>query len=214
MTPAPEHPPYPPAERLDLVEDLHGMPVADPYRWLEAADDPRTVDWSTAQDDLFREHAAGWPGREALAGRLAELLGAGVVGVPVWRGDRRFFIRRAGDQEHAVLLVAEPGPDGRETERVLVDPIAIDPEAAISRDAGIPDEAQGCHLSMIDGYAVSGHVPIGTVKKLLTERPDIKGVTLPGMPMGSPGMSGTKEGPFEMLKIRQSGGVGGVYARE
>jgi hypothetical protein len=86
--------------------------------------------------------------------------------------------------------------------------------AAISRDAGIPDEAQGCHLSMIDGYAVSGHVPIGTVKKLLTERPDIKGVTLPGMPMGSPGMSGTKEGPFEMLKIRQSGGVGGVYARE
>ena len=85
---------------------------------------------------------------------------------------------------------------------------------AMSRAAGIPDDVQGCHLSMIDGYVVSGHVPIGTVNKLLTERPDIKGVTLPGMPMGSPGMSGTKEGPFEMLEIQKSGGVGGVYAKE
>ena len=85
---------------------------------------------------------------------------------------------------------------------------------AMSREAGIPDDVQGCHLSMIDGYAVSGHVPIGTVNKLLTERPDIKGVMLPGMPMGSPGMSGTKEGSFEVLEIRKSGGVGGVYTRE
>jgi prolyl oligopeptidase len=139
MTPAAAHPPYPPAERWDLVEDLHGTPVADPYRWLETADDPRTVDWSTAQDDLFRDRAAEWPGREALAGRLAELLGAGVVGVPTWRGDRRFFIRRAGDQEHAVLLVAEPGPDGRETERVLIDPIAIDPEGLTTLDDWQPD---------------------------------------------------------------------------
>ncbi|MDK1489832.1 DUF411 domain-containing protein [Sinorhizobium sp. 7-81] len=86
--------------------------------------------------------------------------------------------------------------------------------AAMSREAGIPDEFHGCHLSMIDGYAVSGHVPIGTVNKLLTERPDIRGVTLPGMPMGSPGMSGTKEAPFKMLEIKKSGGIGGVYASE
>jgi hypothetical protein len=85
--------------------------------------------------------------------------------------------------------------------------------AEMSREAGIADEFQGCHLSFVDGYVVSGHVPVGTVEKLLTERPDIKGVTLPGMPMGSPGMSGTKEAPFEMLEITKSG-VGGVYARE
>jgi hypothetical protein len=85
---------------------------------------------------------------------------------------------------------------------------------AMSSEAGIPDDVQGCHLSLIDGYVVSGHVPVGTVNKLLSERPDIKGVTLPGMPMGSPGMSGTKEGPFEMLEIQKSGGVGGVYAKE
>lgn len=86
--------------------------------------------------------------------------------------------------------------------------------AAMSRKAGIPDEFQGCHLSMVDGYVVSGHVPVNTVRKLLTERPDIKGVTLPGMPLGSPGMNGAKEAPFEMLAITRSGTVGGVYARE
>lgn len=73
--------------------------------------------------------------------------------------------------------------------------------AAMSRDAGIPDAFQGCHLSMIDGYAVSGHVPVDTVNKLLTERPEIKGITLPGMPMGSPGMGGDKTEPFTIYEI-------------
>ncbi|MBS3647291.1 DUF411 domain-containing protein [Pseudaminobacter sp. 19-2017] len=86
--------------------------------------------------------------------------------------------------------------------------------AEMSRKAGIPDEFQGCHLSFIDGYVVSGHVPVGTIRKLLTERPAIGGVTLPGMPLGSPGMSGTKDAPFEMLEITKSGTVGGVYSRE
>lgn len=85
---------------------------------------------------------------------------------------------------------------------------------AMSREAGIPDDFQGCHLSYIDGYVVSGHVPVGTVDKLLTERPDIMGVTLPGMPLGSPGMGGMKKAPFEILEISKSGGVSGVYARE
>jgi hypothetical protein len=61
---------------------------------------------------------------------------------------------------------------------------------------------------------VSGHVPAGTIRKLLSERPDITGVTLPGMPMGSPGMSGTKTAPFEILGISKEGEVTGVYARE
>ena len=63
---------------------------------------------------------------------------------------------------------------------------------AMTREAGIPDDFQGCHLAFIDDYVVSGHVPATTVNRLLNERPDIKGLTLPGMPMGSPGMSGTK----------------------
>lgn len=72
---------------------------------------------------------------------------------------------------------------------------------AMSRAAGIPDGFEGCHLAFVDGYVVSGHVPVGTLDRLLTERPDIKGVTLPGMPMGSPGMSGAKSEPFVIYEV-------------
>ena len=54
---------------------------------------------------------------------------------------------------------------------------------------------------MVDDYVVSGHVPVNTVKRLLSERPPIKGVTLPGMPMGSPGMNGEKTEPFTIYEI-------------
>ncbi len=71
----------------------------------------------------------------------------------------------------------------------------------ISREAGIPDDFQGCHTMFIDGYAVGGHVPVKTVRKLLSERPKIKGITLPGMPMGSPGMSGAKDQTWKIYSI-------------
>ena len=71
----------------------------------------------------------------------------------------------------------------------------------MSREAGIPDDFQGCHLAFIDDYVVSGHVPVATVNRLLSERPNIKGVTLPGMPMGSPGMSGAKTEPFTIYTV-------------
>ena len=58
---------------------------------------------------------------------------------------------------------------------------------SINREAGLPEEFAGCHTMFIDGYAISGHVPVDTVRKVLDESPAIKGITLPGMPMGSPG---------------------------
>ena len=68
--------------------------------------------------------------------------------------------------------------------------------AAISGNAGIPPELQGCHTSFLGGYVVDGHVPIEAVQKLLAERPAIKGLALAGMPTGSPGMPGPKQEPF------------------
>jgi len=53
--------------------------------------------------------------------------------------------------------------------------------AQLSRMAGIPENFEGCHLSMIDGYVVSGHVPVASVERLLSEQPKIVGITLPGM---------------------------------
>ena len=75
----------------------------------------------------------------------------------------------------------------------------------IKRNNGVPEEFEGCHTSLIDGYVVEGHVPVGTINKLLSERPDIKGISLPGMPMGSPGMGGKKEAPFEVHQFTADG---------
>jgi hypothetical protein len=77
----------------------------------------------------------------------------------------------------------------------------LDDLSRIKTRAGIPAEAEGCHTTMIDGYAIEGHVPVEAIDKLLRERPAVDGIALPGMPAGSPGMSGTKEAPFEILSI-------------
>ncbi|MDA0704677.1 MAG: DUF411 domain-containing protein [Proteobacteria bacterium] len=83
---------------------------------------------------------------------------------------------------------------------------------AMNQKAGIPDELQGCHLAFVDGYTVSGHVPVAAVDRMLSERPDIKGITLPGMPSGSPGMGGLKSEPFTIYEIGASEPT--VYAVE
>ena len=75
----------------------------------------------------------------------------------------------------------------------------------ISHKAGIPTDLQGCHTAFIGDYVVDGHVPVEAINKLLTERPGIKGITLPGMPLGSPGMSGEKSGTFTIYAINPDG---------
>ncbi|GIH50899.1 prolyl oligopeptidase Serine peptidase. MEROPS family S09A [Microbispora rosea] len=125
--------PYPPARRDDIVDDLHGTPVPDPYRWLEDPDDPATKEWLDAQETLFR--SAELEGRDHFRERIAELLRSGSVGTPSWRGERRFFTRRAPDQEHPVLYVADG--DG---ERVLLDPTALDPSGLTTLDSYQPDK--------------------------------------------------------------------------
>ena len=66
-------PDYPRAERLELVDDLHGRPVPDPYRWLEDADDPRTAAWRAEQDALMEAERAGWTMRDRFAERIGEM---------------------------------------------------------------------------------------------------------------------------------------------
>jgi prolyl oligopeptidase len=125
---------YPPAERGDVVEQLHGHRVADPYRWLEDAHDLRTKAWSAAQDELARAHLDALPGRDALRERLTELIRAGTVGVPVWRAGRAFFTRREPGHEHAVLYLREPTG----AERPLIDPGELDPSGATTLDSWSP----------------------------------------------------------------------------
>ena len=84
--------------------------------------------------------------------------------------------------------------------------------ALIKEENGVPANLQGCHTSMIDGYVVEGHVPVDVLNRLLTEKPKIKGISLPGMPEGSPGMTGRKSAPFTIYEITE--GQRHVYATE
>ncbi|MER5622310.1 prolyl oligopeptidase family serine peptidase [Streptosporangium sp. NPDC002544] len=126
---------YPPAERQPVVDRLHGHLVPDPYRWLEDADSPETRGWMSAQEELWRGHAAALPGRDLWHARVAALTGAGMAGVPMWRGGSRFLLRRTADQEHAVLY--RTGPDG--VEEALIDPVELDPSGLTTLDHWQPD---------------------------------------------------------------------------
>ena len=72
---------------------------------------------------------------------------------------------------------------------------------------GITPELASCHTAVVEGYVVEGHVPASSINKMLDERPDIRGLTAPGMPMGSPGMetAGIKAEPFDVLAIANDG---------
>jgi Serine proteases of the peptidase family S9A len=122
LMPAPQ---YPAATRLDVVDDLFGHRVPDPYRWLEDPATPAAQEWLAGQDRLARTYLDPLPWRSRLRTRLQELLAAGVITAPSWRGARSFFQRRTAEQEHAVLLVGEA--DG--AERTLLDPAGLDPAA-------------------------------------------------------------------------------------
>jgi hypothetical protein len=68
--------------------------------------------------------------------------------------------------------------------------------ALMQQAQGAPVEFVGCHMMLIDSYVVEGHVSATAVKRLLAERPAIKGISLPGMPEGSPGMKGPRIEPL------------------
>ncbi|PLS21379.1 DUF411 domain-containing protein [Neptunicoccus cionae] len=83
----------------------------------------------------------------------------------------------------------------------------------INRKAGIAEGLQGCHTALIGDYAVSGHVPVSVIEKMLAEKPDIAAISLPGMPQGSPGMGGSKQEPFTVYSMK-AGSAPQVYAVE
>ena len=86
--------------------------------------------------------------------------------------------------------------------------------SVIKQNHGVRANLEGCHTTVIGDYVVEGHVPVTAIKRLLTEKPAIKGISLPGMPEGSPGMSGEKEGPFEILSITGDDQPAAVFAKE
>lgn len=70
---------------------------------------------------------------------------------------------------------------------------------------GIPDALGGCHTALVAGYAIEGHVPVREIKRLLAERPKARGLAVPGMPGGSPGMENARKAAYDVLLILPDG---------
>jgi len=75
----------------------------------------------------------------------------------------------------------------------------------IKKKYGVPSQVESCHTVIIGDYFVEGHVPLEAIEKLLQEKPDIKGIGIPGMPSGSPGMPGGKKESFVIYAVNNDG---------
>ncbi len=76
---------------------------------------------------------------------------------------------------------------------------------SVKRDAGVPVAMSSCHTALVDGYVVEGHVPVEQLTRLLEERPEIAGIGVVGMPIGSPGMEGPNASPYQVLSFDHQG---------
>jgi prolyl oligopeptidase len=116
-------------------ETIHGVDIVDPFRWLEQAESPETQEWVAAENAATRAALDAIPGRAALTGRLSELLQVGgVLELREIRG-AFFFTKRDPGQDQPVLRVQEALTG---TPRVVVDPVAVDPDGLTSLDWWYP----------------------------------------------------------------------------
>jgi prolyl oligopeptidase len=120
---------YPPSPKIDHVDHLHGVEVADPYRWLEEIDSEQTRNWIKAQNQLTFEYLARIPAQAKIAQRITELWNFEKYDVPRKRGGRYFFTRNDGLQNQSVLywlkdLEAEP--------RLLLDPNHLSDDGTVA----------------------------------------------------------------------------------
>jgi prolyl oligopeptidase len=124
-------PPAPHTVRENVVDDVHGAKIADPYRWLEDDASDRVRDWTDRQNARTRAVLDALPDRAGFARRLRELLSVGLLSTPRPLAGRIFHTRREGEQKQAVLYVREAvgAPD-----RALVDPNSLDRDGLVTID--------------------------------------------------------------------------------
>jgi prolyl oligopeptidase len=120
---------YPTTRREEQVDVLHGVSVADPYRWLEDGKSDEVRRWAGEEDHFARAYLAGLPGRDEIAARLKELFYVESVGTPRRVGNRWFFPRRDAGKEKSAVYWREgrTGPD-----RVLLDPNTWSTDGSVS----------------------------------------------------------------------------------
>ncbi len=101
-----------------------------------------------------------------------------------------------------------------EANRFTVRVVNVDDLGQEKRRVGIPRDKESCHTAEIEGYFIEGHVPADDIKRLIRTKPDAKGLTVPGMPIGSPGMERGREfQPYEVLLVDKAGNTS-VFSRQ
>lgn len=127
---------YPAAQRGSVVDDFHGVKVADPYRWMEDLDSPQTRAWVSAEGQLTDRYFATIEQRDSLRKRIATLYDYEKIGIPFREGGRYFYTRNSGSQDQNVLYTARHLEDEAT--------VALDPNS-LSRDGKL----------IVTGYEVS-----------------------------------------------------------
>ncbi|WP_341912720.1 DUF411 domain-containing protein [Polaromonas sp. YR568] len=142
---------------------------------------------------------------------------------------RRFFIQAVASLAGASLLTPAVMAQARPQVEVWKDPncgcckdwvthmeangfdvkVHDSGNTAARKRLGVPDKLGSCHTALVGGYAIEGHVPAREVHRLLKERPVAVGLSVPGMPVGSPGMDGpeygTRKDPYDVVLISRNG---------
>ena len=75
----------------------------------------------------------------------------------------------------------------------------------IKEKHGVPGKLASCHTGIVNGYVIEGHVPADVISRLLSEKPKVAGIAVPGMPMGSPGMEGNYSEPYDVVTFDKDG---------
>ena len=128
----------PPESEVRMVEEsLHGVTVADPYRWLEVGDSTETRQWIAAQSAYGRSYLDNLPTREAVRERMAEILASGSVSTPIEAGGRYFYSRRDGDQDQPVVYMRR---GLRREDQALLDPNAMGEDGTTTVDWFVPSK--------------------------------------------------------------------------
>ncbi|HYG84795.1 MAG TPA: DUF411 domain-containing protein [Azospirillum sp.] len=149
-------------------------------------------------------------------GRWLLLLGGALFGVHVLAGSPIFDATPAAAADVTVWKSPTCGCCGKWIEHLRAAGFSVavhdnDEMHRIKVDKGVPESLQSCHTAVVGGYVVEGHVPASDIQRLLAEKPQVKGLSAPGMPQSSPGMDIHGE-PYEVVSFGTDG-ASRTYAR-
>lgn len=141
---------------------------------------------------------------------LKYLMVAAAVAVPAFAAQQSAAPARQAGQPITVYKTATCGCCGKWVDHLTQAGFAPTVHVVESANAAppakdVPPQLRSCHSATLEGYNVEGHVPADVIRRLLKERPKVKGIAVPGMPAGSPGMESPNPVPYDVIAYDASG---------